>query len=120
MIEYTVKTFTIGFNTPGYLPEMEPYVVQGEEAARQAMWDELDRDSDHIGDERAAVLDHDPDANEDGWLDLLGQIDHAKTDVKTADISQGWDAFIRISDPSSHDLGTHYWITPGGVVEEDE
>lgn len=109
MIEYT-PTFTIGYNTPGYMPEMDVYVVHGVEDARQAMWDELDRHSDHIemGDPKA-----------DETLGLLGEIDQAKTDVKTADITTGW-GYTVVDPERQFDLGTHYWITPGGVIEEDE
>lgn len=104
MIEYT-PTFTIGYNTPGYLPEMEPYVVQGVADAKASLQNELERHADLAADITEGRL----------YEDLLVAIEV----LETADVSQGWG--YTVSDPDrEHDLGTHYWITPGGVIEEDE
>ena len=37
----TVTKWLVGFNTPGYMPEMEPYLVDGVVAAGDALIDEI-------------------------------------------------------------------------------
>lgn len=71
--------YTVGFNMPGYLPEMEPYAVDTADEAKRAMIDEILRDADNAESDRADELSHlAEDLNlEDvslGWSDTVGNI----------------------------------------------
>lgn len=75
--------YTIGFNMPGYLPEMEPYTVDTADEAKRAMIDELLRHADSTDE---------PEATE---------LSHAAEDLNLTDVSDGWDNTIG---------NTAYWI----------
>jgi hypothetical protein len=44
----TRTSYVVGFNNPGYLPEMEPYLVVGIDAARVALIDEMETTMEHL------------------------------------------------------------------------
>jgi hypothetical protein len=48
--------YTIGWNMPGYLPEMEPYTVDTADEAKRAMIDELLRHADQANTEAEAFV----------------------------------------------------------------
>lgn len=97
----TVQTthYHIGWNMPGYLPEMEPWIVWGsEEDARRAIAHEILYHADQEGNAG------DEDAAEE--LDALAQ----STNYCRA--NQGWDGWTD---------RLHYWITPcSDECEEEE
>lgn len=85
----TETTYTLGWNMPGYLPEMDPYEIEGADAAKRAMIDELERDADN-----ADAGDEHERANE---LSALAE------DLNLSDVSDGWSATVG---------NLAYWITP--------
>lgn len=78
--------YTIGWNMPGYLPEMEPYTVDTADEAKRAMIDELRRTAD--------CADIEDEATE---------LTHVAEDLNLCDVSQGWDTTV---------YDTAYWIVP--------
>ena len=89
--------YNIGWNMPGYLPEMEPYTCDTAEDAKRAMIDELLRHAD--------VLD------DSDRPDVANQCAFAMEDLNLSDVSQGWDATI----------GNYaYWITPVPFTESED
>ena len=87
--------YVVGYNTPGYMPEMEPYECDTLESAREALLDELDRAADFACYESNA---------------LTMEYESAIKDLRTADISGGYSITVSDSEPDSHDLGIAYWI----------
>lgn len=79
--------YTIGWNMPGYLPEMEPYTVDTADEAKRAMIDDLL----YMASEHADTED---DATE---------LSNAAEDLNLCDVSTGWDATIG---------NLAYWIKP--------
>lgn len=82
----TEQTFTLGWNMPGYMPEMEPYKIEGSDAAKRAMIDEL-----------LQHADQDTDPERANALALLAE------DLNLADVSQGWNETV---------CSLAYWIEP--------
>ena len=80
--------YTIGWNMPGYLPEMEPYTLDTADEAKRAMIDELERAADMSD----AVNDH----------SIAEDLSNAAEDLNLCDVSNGWDATIG---------NLAYWIT---------
>jgi hypothetical protein len=91
--------FVIGYNMPGYLPEMEPYAVETADEAKRALIDELERHADQVAD----------GGDEDGATDLS----HLAEDLNLSDVSGGWGANAG---------GLVYWIeqTPGDMPEDGD
>lgn len=88
--------FAIGYNTPGYLPEMDVYTVSTADEAKRALIDEMLRYADHY-----AML-------EEGET-VAEEITHTCEDLNLTDVSCGYS--VVIYDPGKiHDLGTHFWI----------
>lgn len=52
--------WVVGYNMPGYLPEMEPYAFTSFEDAKRSMIDELDRAGDHHFDVGDSLRESDP------------------------------------------------------------
>lgn len=79
--------YTIGWNMPGYLPEMEPYTVDTADEAKRAMIDELLRHADQV---------------DEGDHNIADELSHIAEDLNLCDVSQGWSETID---------NLHYWIT---------
>lgn len=84
--------YTIGWNMPGYLPEMEPYTVDTADEAKRAMIDELDRYADQLSDS--------------GYENRAVELAFAMEDLNLEDVSKGWSTTIG---------NLNYWITPTEV-----
>ena len=78
-------SYTIGWNMPGYMPEMEPYTLDTEDDAKRAMIDELLRDA------------------ENAPSNLATELSHTAEDLNLSDVSLGWDVTVG---------NIAYWITP--------
>jgi len=89
--------YVIGFNLPGYLPEMEPYAVATPDTAKRAMIEELLRDA-----ESAAQY---------GDEDLATELSEVAEDLNLTNIEEGWGEIIG---------NTSYWIeAKKGHMTED-
>lgn len=86
--------YTIGWNMPGYLPEMEPYTLDTADEAKRAMIDEMLHTADlaDIEDEAEALT-------------------HAAEDLNLEDVSLGWSNTV-------YDMA--YWIEPISFFDEGE
>ena len=80
--------YTIGWNMPGYLPDMEPYTVDTADEAKRAMIDELLRHADQV---------------DEGDSNLADEISHKAEDLNLCDVSTGWGETVG---------GLAYWIEP--------
>lgn len=110
----TVQTthYHIGWNMPGYLPEMEPWMCTTADYAKQAMIGELEY---HADNEQSWVEEHDCDdipcptyEDDCGW-NRAESLSAMAEDLNLADVSQGWDGWTD---------RLHYWISP--CVDECE
>lgn len=89
--------YVVGYNTPGYLPESDPYICEDADSAKRALIDDMLRHADT--DSRS-----DPDSEA-----LSAELTLAAEDLNLTDVSEGYS--VTICDPErEHDLGTHYWI----------
>lgn len=93
----TDNRFMIGWNMPGYLPEMDPYMVVGADDAKRAMIDELLRSADHADE----IENH----------EIAEELSALAEELNLSDVSQGWDATVD---------NLAYWITPTDEEPTDD
>lgn len=87
--------FIVGYNTPGYMPEMEPYECEDADTAKRALISEM--------------LDDAANADMGESYELACDLSNTAEDLNLTDVSCGY--YVTICDPErEHDLGTSYWI----------
>ena len=98
--------YSFGFNTPGYMPEMEPYMVEDADAAKRFLIEEMLRDADTV-------------VNFGSTEALSEALTHEAEDLNLSDVSKGYSVIV--CDPNRPgDLGTCYWIEPISVEDFNE
>lgn len=94
-------SYVVGYNTPGYLPEMEPYECDTADEAKLALIDEILNDA--------------ANADMGSNYELACNLSNSAEDLNLADVSCGYS--VNITDPErEHDLGTCYWIEPREIA----
>lgn len=95
--------FAVGYNMPGYMPEMDICYCETADEAKRCLIDMMDMHADSAFE----VESH----------NLANELTFAYEDLNLCDVSGGYSVII--CDPDrQHDLGTHYWIEANVPMEE--
>jgi hypothetical protein len=94
----TAMRYIVGCHTPGYLPEGEPYVVEDETLARQALAADIEADWDT--EDEVAPIDC------ISSVEISNRYLDAHTEVNTLSIPGS----VHVPGPTPTHLGRTYWI----------